>query len=144
MKSMQDANIKNWNMIRKGINKFFRLKNRQWLKTQFTYCSNQNVWFMIICVANSRRQCNDCMRKTESSPKILFGHHTGNKAGIQPFLIALLSLLEFEKTISNCEIRILGASSRLRNIYKRLTRYGYKIRKYKDFWEDKECVYKNV
>ncbi|MFC0903923.1 hypothetical protein ACFHWD_04355 [Clostridium sp. MT-14] len=141
---MRNNNIKNWNITRKGINRFFKLKNEQWLKIQFIYCSSQNVWLMIICVANSKRQCNDCMKKTENSPKILFGKCTGNKAGLEPFIISLKSLLEFEKTISNCEIRILGANSRLRNIYKRLTRYGYQIRKYKDFGEDKECVYKNV
>lgn len=136
--------MKGWNMQRKNINKFFRLKNGQWLKIQFNYYSSENVWLMVICVANSKRECNDCVRKTESSPKVFFGHHTGNKAGLEPFLIALKSLLEFEKTVSNCEISISGFNSRLQNIYKRLIRYGYKVQKYKFPNEDREIIYKNV
>ena len=101
--------------------------------------------FMTICVANSKRQCNDCTRKTEFSPKIFYGHITGNKLGLEALMISLRSLLDFEKTIRNCEIRIVGASDRLTNIYKRLTKYGYsvKIIKYSN-GKEKEIIYKMV
>lgn len=39
--------------------------------------------------------------------------------------IALRELLEFEKSLRNTQINILGASDRLSNIYKYLKRYGY-------------------
>jgi hypothetical protein len=101
---------------------------------------------MTICVANSKRQCNDCTRKTEHSPKVFYGKTVGNKAGIEPFIISLKSLLEFEKIVStNTEIRIVGASDRLNNIYKRLMRYGYKIKviRYTN-GRYKEIVYKMI
>lgn len=123
-----------WNKTRTEINKFFKLKNGQWLKISFSYTSKINIWFMSIVVANSKRQCNDCIRKGEYSPKVIYGHSTGNRCGIEPFRIALRELLEFEKKVHNCEIRICGASDRLINIYQRLTRYGY---------ESKDIKYKN-
>jgi len=118
-----------WNLTREGINKFFKLKNGQWLKIIFSYKSKVNIWFVTICVADSKRQCNDCMRKTEHSPKVLYGRSTGNKTGFEPLAIALKSLLEFENCIKNAEIRIVGASERLTKIYARLLKYGYKSRK---------------
>ena len=104
-----------------------------------------NTWFMTICVANSKRQCNDCLRKSEYSPKAFYSHITGNKTGIEPFRIALTSLLEFEKTIKNTEIRIVGASERLRMIYSRLLRYGYVTTNivYSD-GKEKDILYKVV
>ena len=116
-----------WNKTRTNVSRFFKLKNRQWLKIVFAYKSKINIWFMTIVVANSKRQCNDCINKTELSPKITYGHLTGNKCGLEPFKIALKELLEFEKTVHNCEISVVGASERLSNIYRRLTRYGYNI-----------------
>lgn len=116
-----------WNKTRTNISKFFKLKNGQWLKIIFTYKSKINIWFMTIVVSNSKRQCNDCVNRTEFSPKVTYGHITGNKCGLEPFKIALNELLEFEKTVRNCEIRIIGVSERLSNIYRRLTRYGYCI-----------------
>lgn len=112
-----------WNKTRTEINKFFKLKNGQWLKISFSYKSKINIWFMSIVVANSKRQCNDCIRKTKHSPKVTYGHITGNRCGIEPFIIALRELLEFEKKVYNCEISVVGASERLSNIYRRLTRY---------------------
>ena len=116
-----------WNKTRTNVSRFFKLKNRQWLKIVFAYESKINIWFMTIVVANSKRQCNDCINKTELSPKITYRHLTGNKCGLEPFKIALKELLEFEKTVHNCEISVVGASERLSNIYRRLTRYGYNI-----------------
>ena len=116
-----------WNKTRTNVSRFFKLKNGQWLKIVFTYKSKINIWFMTIVVANSKRQCNDCINKTESSPKVTYGHPTGNKCGLEPFKIALKELLEFEKTVYDCEISVVGASERLSNIYRRLTRYGYNI-----------------
>ena len=55
------------------------------------------------------------------------GRFNGNKCGLEAFTIALKELLEFEKTVYNCEISVVGASERLSNIYRRLTRYGYSI-----------------
>lgn len=134
-----------WNIKRKEIDKFFKLKNGQWLKIKFIYTSSLNKWGMDIVVANSKRQCNDCLRKTEFSPKILYGKRTGNKTGIEPFAIALRELLNFEKTVYNCEIRIIGASEKLTNIYKRLTKYGYNIKTitYSN-GRNKDIVYKNI
>ena len=116
-----------WNKTRTNVSRFFKLKNRQWLKIVFAYKSKINIWFMTIVVANSKRQCNDCINKTELSPKITYRHLTGNKCGLEPFKIALKELLEFEKTVHNCEISVVGASERLSNIYRRLIRYGYNI-----------------
>lgn len=117
-----------WNVSRTHISKFFKLKNNQWLKIMFTYVSSLNKWIMDICVANSKRECNDCFFKTEKSPKVLYGHITGNRAGMEPFIISLKSLLDFEKEIGDCEIVITGASDRLTKIYSRLKRYGYNSR----------------
>ena len=116
-----------WNRTRTNVNKFFKLKNGQWLKIVFAYESKINIWFMTIVVANSKRQCNYCINKTELSPKITYGQITGSGCGLEPFKIALKELLEFEKTVHNCEISVVGASERLSNIYRRLTRYGYSI-----------------
>ena len=116
-----------WNKTRTNVSIFFKLKNGQWLKIVFEYKSKINIWFMTIVVANSKRQCNDCINKTEFSPKVTYGHLTGNKCGLEPFKIALKELLKFEKTVHNCEISVVGASERLSNIYRRLTRYGYNI-----------------
>jgi hypothetical protein len=134
-----------WNKKRTENFKFFKLNNGQWLKIIFSYANEINVWFMTICVANSKRQCNDCTRKTEFSPKIFYGHITGNRLGLEALMISLRSLLEFEKTIKNCEIRIVGASDRLTNIYKRLTKYGYSVKtiKYSN-GKEKEIIYKMV
>ena len=139
------AKLQDWNVNRLDIDKFFKLKNGQWLKIIFSYKSKINIWFMTICVANSKRQCNDCLRKSEYSPKSLYGHRTGNKTGLEPFIISLKSLLEFEKTIKKCEIRIVGVSDKLTNIYKRLTRYGYNIKTIKfSNGKNKEIIYKIV
>ncbi|CAB1242806.1 conserved hypothetical protein [Clostridiaceae bacterium BL-3] len=126
------------------MGKFFKLKNGQWLKILFSYCSNENVWYMTIVVSDSKRQCNDCIRKTENSPKVFFGQYTGRKAGLEPFIIALRELKTLEQTVSNCEIRVSGASSRLKNIYKWLIWYGYKIKNIKNFDRDMEFFYKVV
>ena len=114
-----------WNKTRTEINKFFKLKNGQWLKIIFSYESKKNIWFMTIVATNSKRRCNDCIRKTEHSPKVIYGHNTGNRCGIEPFVIALRELLKFESTIHNTQINIVGASDRLNNIYKYLKRYRY-------------------
>jgi hypothetical protein len=124
-KGSEGMNIRN--KTRTSVSRFFKLKNGQWLKIVFTYKSKINTWFMTIVVANSKRQCNDCINKTESSPKVTYGHITGNKCELEPFKIALKELLEFEKTVHNCEISVVGASERLSNIYRRLARYGYSI-----------------
>ena len=116
-----------WNKTRTSVSRFFKLKNGQWLKIAFTCKSKTNIWFMTIVVANSKRQCNDCINKPEFSPKVIYGQSTGNKCGLEPFKIALKELLKFEKTVHNCEISVVGASERLSNIYRRLTRYGYNI-----------------
>lgn len=122
--------MENWNISRTGISKFFKLKNGQWLKIIFSYKSLVNIWFETIVVANSKRECNDCVRKTEHSPKVIYGHVTGNKTGIEPLIISLRELLKFENTIHNTQINIVGASDRLNKIYKYLNRYGYIEYKY--------------
>ena len=114
-----------WNKRRTEIDKFFKLSNGQWLKVMFSYKSLHNIWFETIVVGNSKRQCNDCIRKTEFSPKVYYGKSKGNKLGLEAFKIAKDELLKFEKTIYNTQINIVGASERLLNIYKYLKRYGY-------------------
>lgn len=136
--------MQKWNITRTDINKFFNLKNGQWMKILFSckskFNSKTNLWFMTIVVANTKRKCNDCVRRPELSPKAFYGKNTGKKNGVEPFTIALKELIEFEKKVNNCEIRIVGANDRLKKIYKRLLRYGYKIKKYKDG----EIIYKNL
>ena len=131
---------------RRPMGKFFKLKNGQWLKVVFSYVSSNksNIWYMSIVIGNTKRQCNDCFCKTEKSPKILFGKCTGRKAGLEPFIIALKELKNLEKTVHNCEIQIIGASDRLKNVYKWLMRYGYKIKNIQNFNRDIEILYKAV
>ena len=117
--------LNKWNITREGISKFFLLNNNQWLKIVFSYTSSSNIWFETIVVANSKRECNDCVNKTENSPKVIYGHSTGKKIGLEAFKIALDELLKFEKTVHNVQINIVGASDRLNRIYKYLNRYGY-------------------
>ena len=133
-----------WNKTRTGINKFFKLENGQWLKIVFSYKSKINIWFMSIVVANSKRQCNDCIRKGEHSPKVIYGHNTGNRCGIEPFKIALRELLEIETKIHNTRINIVGASNRLNNIYKYLKRYGYTQYNYIKNNKEISLMYKEI
>lgn len=136
--------INKWNITRTNIHKFFKLKNGQWLKIMFSYKSKANIWFETIVVANSKRKCNDCIRKTEFSPKVFYGHITGNKLGIQALSIALKELLKFEKTIHNTQINIVGASPRLNNVYTFLKRYGYKEYEYIKNNEPITMMYKKI
>lgn len=119
------SKINKWNKTRTEINKIFKLSNNQWLKIMFSYKSDYKIWFASIVVADTKRKCNDCFCKTELSPKVTYGRSTGKKIGIEAFKIALRELLEFEKTIHNTQINIVGASERLINIYRYLKRYGY-------------------
>ena len=119
------SKINKWNKRRTEIDKFFKLSNGQWLKVMFSYKSLHNIWFETIVIGNSKRQCNDCIRKTEFSPKVYYGQSIGNKIGLEAFKIAKDELLKFEKTVHNTQINIVGASERLLNIYRYLKRYGY-------------------
>jgi len=114
-----------WNKTRKGKDHFFKLKNGQWMKITFYYKKQCNIWFETIVVGNCKRECNDCIRKTEHSPKVLYGRPTGKNTGTEPLRLALDELLKFEKTVHNTQINIVGASDRLNKIYKYLSRYGY-------------------
>jgi len=136
--------LNKWNKTRNSINKFFRLKNKQWLKILFTYKNKTKAWHMSIVIANSKRQCNDCLNKTEFSPKILYGHSTGNKAGLEPLIISLKTLLWFETTVHNYEIVIIPASKRLNKIYSRLIRYGYKVKIIEYINKKKEVYSKSI
>ena len=112
--------------MNREVVKNIKLGNNQYMKILFSYFGWSNIWFVDIVVANSKRKCNDCIGKSEGSPKKLYGKCTGNGLGIKPFIIALKELLNFEKTLTaRCQIRIVGANDRLANIYSRLTRYGY-------------------
>ena len=121
-------------MRKKSHGKFFKLSNGQYMKILFSYKKLINSWFMSICVADTKRMCNDCLNKTENSPKVLYGKATGKRLGVEALLIAKNELLDFEKVVKNTEIRIIGASDRLNNVYRYLKRYGY---------EEKEITYNN-
>lgn len=110
--------------------KFFKLSNGQWLKVIFSYKTKCNEWIETIVVANTKRKCNDCVRKTEFSPKVNYGKLTGKKLGLEAFKISLTELLSFEKTVHNTQINIEGANDRLKNIYSYLKRYGYEEYQY--------------
>lgn len=133
-----------WNKRRRGIDKFFKLSNGQWLKIVFSYNSLHKVWFETIVVGNSKRQCNDCLRKTEFSPKVYYGQSIGRGVGLEAFKIARDELLKFEKTIHNTQINIVGASERLLNIYKYLKRYGYKEYIYNHNEKQRQILYKII
>lgn len=117
-------------MHRTYLQEFIKLSNGQWMKITFLHWIRRekpsSCWAMSIVVANSKRQCNDCDRKTEMSPKVVYGQQTGRNLGIEPFKVALESLHEFEGLVNNCEIHITPASERLRKVYSYLKRYGYK------------------
>ena len=118
-----------WNNHRNSIDKFFKLSNKQWLKIIFSYKNTFHSWYMDIIVSNSKRQCNDCLRKSVLSSKKLYGKVTGNKLGVEALLIAKRELLNFEKTLHNTKIKIFGFNNRLINIYeKELVKHGYKTR----------------
>ncbi len=133
-----------WNKTRSEISKFFKLSNGQWLKVVFSYKSEYNIWFETIVVSNTKRRCNDCLCKTEFSPKVTYGHSTGNKIGIEAFRIALKELLKFEKNIHNTQINIVGASERLINIYKYLKRFDYIEHEYLYKGKPKQILYKMI
>jgi hypothetical protein len=114
---------------KKGLQEFIQLKNGQYMKILYQYFKNNRntkIWGMDVIVANSKRMCNDCIRKTRNSPKNIYGHKTGRNLGLQPFKIALESLRNFEKTIDNGVIVIRPASKELEKIYLYLKKYGYK------------------
>lgn len=128
----------------KKFSKFHKLKNNQWLKVSFFYNKKQNIWFQTIVVAKTKRKCNDCIRKTEYSPKVFYGQVTGNNTGIEALRIALKELLEFENKIKHTQINIVGASDRLNKIYKYLKRYGYQDYEYEKFGKKCTLVYKKI
>ena len=86
-----------WNKHRNSLDKFFKLSNGQWLKIVFDYKKYFNSWYMDIVIANSKRQCNDCIRKTVLSSKKLYGKVTGNKLGAEALLIAKRELLTLKR-----------------------------------------------
>lgn len=53
------------------------------------------VVFFIIILANSKRECNDCLNKSSLSPKRIYGKITGRKLGLEALLIAKRELLKF-------------------------------------------------
>ena len=108
------------NVNRNTMGKFFKLSNGQYMKIIFSYKNSINTLFMTICVAGTKRKCNDCINKTENSPKVLYGKVTGKRLGVEALLIAKNELLDFEKVVKNTEIRIIGASDRLNNVYRYL------------------------
>ena len=114
-----------WKIHRRYLDKFFKLSNGQYLKIRFSYASKLNAWNMDIVVANTKRKCNDCFNKTEFSPKVLYGKHTGHRIGVEALKIAKDELLKFEKRLHNTRINIFGASKQLDRVYMYLKRYGY-------------------
>lgn len=133
-----------YNIRRSELDKFFKLSSGQWLKVVFSYQSQYKIWFQTIVVADTKRKCNDCIRKTEFSPKVKYGRVTGKKLGLEAFKIALRELLDFEKIVHNTQINIVGASDRLNNIYKYLSRYGYKEYKYEKNGKLVSLMYKEI
>ena len=133
-----------YNIRRSELDKFFKLSNGQWLKIVFSYKSQYKIWFETIVVADTKRKCNDCIRKTEFSPKVTYSHSTGNKLGLEAFRIALRELLNFEKTIHNTQINIVGASDRLNGIYKYLKRYGYEEHEYEKNGKMVSLMFKKI
>lgn len=133
-----------WNKNRTEINKFFKLSNGQWLKIVFSYKSLHNIWFETIIIGNTKRKCNDCLRKTEFSPKVYYGQSIGKGIGLEAFKIARDELLKFEKTIHNTQINIVGASERLINVYKYLKRYGYEEYTYDYNGKNRLILFKRI
>lgn len=121
-----------------------KLSNGQWLRIHYHYNKKDKCWMMMIVVENSKRQCNDCIKKTAKSPKVIYGKSTGQKLGLEPFSHALKSLCEFEKLIPKSAIRITPSNERLFKLYGRLKRYGFEeiMVKYRN--EDKKAYYKVV
>ena len=107
------------------IKKTIKLSNSQYLKIGFYYNKKINTWYTGICIANTKRQCNDCFTKARHSPKSLYGKITGKNIGIEGLLIAKRELLEFEKKVSNTRIAIEPTTDRLIEVYKYLNRLGY-------------------
>ena len=121
----------------KVIKKFIKLSNSQYLKIGFYYNKQRNAWYTGICIANTKRQCNDCFTKTIYSPKSLYGKMTGKNIGLEGLLIAKKELLEFEKTISNTKIIIEPSTDRLIKSYRYLERLGYTYdNEYRIYYKD--------
>jgi len=133
-----------YNIRRSELDKFFKLSNGQWLKIVFSYKSKYKIWFETIVVADTKRKCNDCIRKTEFSPKVKYGRATGKKLGLEAFRIALKQLLWFETRIHNTQINIVGASDRLNSIYKYLKRHGYEEYKYEKNGKMVSLMFKKI
>ncbi len=47
------------------IKKFIKLSNSQYLKIGFYYNKQRNAWYTGICIADTKRQCNDCGAQTK-------------------------------------------------------------------------------
>lgn len=132
-------------IMKKKIKKFIKLSNGQFLKIVFTYGKRDNIWGMDIVVANTKRKCNDCLCKTEYSPKIIYGKTTGNKLGLEALSIAKNELLDFEKHLTyKTNIKIIGASKRLKNVYRYLKRYGYIEKVVNNNGHDRIVMYKEI
>lgn len=130
------------NKSKESLDKFFKLSNDQWLKIRFTYSKFLSCWIVDIIVANSKRQCNDCLRKSEKSPKKFYGKITGNKLGLEALLIARHELLEFEKSLHNTSIRIYAVTERHFNIYKRGLKNKYI--EYRDITNNKRFLERHI
>ena len=94
----------------------------------YEYKNILNGWFFIIILANSKRECNDCLNKSSLSAKRIYGKITSRKLGLEILLISKRELLKFENRVNNTKILINGANERLQGIYERaLKKYGYKL-----------------
>lgn len=136
--------MKGYKIFRYRLSKFFKLKNNQWLKILFSYNKKKNIWFISVVVANTKRLCNDCLNKSEFSPKLLYGKITGKRLGIEALKISLKELLHLEKYIHDTQINVIGANDRLSNCYKYLKRYGYKQFDYIKFGKNVSLMYKKI
>lgn len=113
--------MKGWNRRNRSFDKFFLLSNGQYLKIDFREYDKE-YWNVSIVIADSKRKCNDALRKSFSSPKNIYGRVTGTGTNVGEILrIAKSSVKNFEEWVSHHnrgkKIRIYAANHRLMKIY---------------------------
>ncbi|MCT4612250.1 MAG: hypothetical protein N4A47_02650 [Clostridia bacterium] len=114
--------------MKKYVQHFDINNNGKYLKTVFEYNKLKNMWDAYIVCANTKRDCNDCIRKSELSPKVFYGQKTGSKnSGNINIFEKYIS--EFIKSHPDAKIAVKPVSKRLIDKYSFVLNYGFILTK---------------
>ena len=144
--------MKGWNIHRRCTRKHFTLSNGQHMgiyimEKKFRVMNdadpnyNFTAWEVGLCIANTRRQCNDWYERSEKNKrgKMVINRQTGN-CGLEGMRIAYNVVKDLQKSVdSNDIISIRWCNDKRKRAYAYLKRLGFILTN----WDDKPCYYYN-